>query len=108
MAVFRNSVVYTPENDPDIVCSPIPYEYSLRTTDNNGKEYGFRFRVYANGVRLADLLADNPNYVFPKERIPQLKKLIQNLLSTKAIAGGQYAYLPGEDDCTHYDRIRSF
>jgi hypothetical protein len=38
------------------------------------------------------------------EHSPTVKTLVQQLLST-TIAGGRYAYLPGEEDHVHYARI---
>ena len=45
-------------------------------------------------------------YVLPENRIRQLRQLVQRVLSTNAIAGGRYAYLPAEEDTVHYSRIR--
>jgi hypothetical protein len=108
--LFRDSVVMPPRQGPnaDVFYDPAPYEYSVDVVDKRGKDHCFSFRVYSNEIYVSGPWATDwaidSLYVFPRTRIPQVKTLVQQLLST-TIAGGQYAYLPGEEDRVHYSRI---
>jgi len=103
--VFRGSVVMPPKRDGSVVAEITPDEYSAHIVDKRAKEYCFSFRVYSNDVYVRGSWARYSLYVFPDSRIPQLRTIVQNVLSTNGIVGGRYSYLPGEDDRTHYSRI---
>ncbi|MCE5267606.1 MAG: hypothetical protein LLG00_06955 [Planctomycetaceae bacterium] len=105
--VFRDSVAKKPSQTADVIDEIAPYEYSLRVVARSGKEFAFSFRPYANDVHPDGTWAQYSMYVFPANRIPLLRKHVQSILATNVIAGGSYAYRPGEDDRSHYSRIRN-
>jgi hypothetical protein len=104
---FRDSIATAPRQDPNLFVEIAPPEYSVRIIDKKGEDYCLWFRVYSNDVYVPGVWTKDSFYVFPENRIPKLKKLVQGVLSSKQVAGGTYCYLPGEDDRSHYSRICS-
>ena len=80
--IFKGSVE-EPSQTPYDRCTPLPnqYGYSLRITDNKGKKYTLFFNVTFCQVYIPEDWAHDSFYVFPKEKIPQLKKLLKSVLS---------------------------
>ena len=105
--LFRDSVVLQPRQGGEIIFTRIcAHEYSLRILDQKRVEYRFSFRVYSDDVFAHGTWASDVFYVLPEGRMPLLKESVRHLLSTEVIAGGEYCYLPGEEDRNHFSRIR--
>jgi hypothetical protein len=100
--VFRDAVVEPPSTFRGCVLKK-PYEYSLRIIDKSSKEYSFCFYISSNEICTQG--SWEKFYTFPNRRVPELKRLVQQLLASRSIAGGRYAYLPAEEDYVHDDRI---
>ena len=105
---FRDSAFMPPRQDNAGIIydtDKAKPEYSVRITDKGGKEFTFSFHVYSNQFYPEGCGARSGRYVFPESRLILLKAYVQYLFTTQWIAGGQYSYLPGEDDHRHHSRV---